>query len=160
MRAVRRSWRGMHVAIVVSVAINLFGLAFIGEQAWRRHVERQGALEISDSGVNSSLRAALRQVIERLPSEDAALLRTAFAARVPDLIARRRESFRAVERVRNDIAQLPFDAEKTRADMLVSSEARQRTAAAIQDTLLDVLPRMSNAGRRELAGFRLIPVPN
>jgi hypothetical protein len=41
--------------------------------------------------------------------------------------------------------------------MLASREARQKTAAVIQDTLLDVLPRMTEAGRRELAQYRLLP---
>jgi hypothetical protein len=160
MRALRRPLRGLHVAIVVSVALNLFCLALIGEQAWSRHVEERVALQIGDGGEALSLRTVLRQLVEKLPPGDAALLRAGFIARIPDLMALRRESVQAMDRVRADIAERPFNAEKTRTDMLASREARQKTAAVIQDTLLDVLPRMSDAGRRELAEYRLLPVRN
>ncbi len=160
MRMLRRPLRGLHVAIVFSIALNLFCLAFVGQQAWRRHAQERGALQIGDGGEALSMRVVLRQIIEKLPPEDAALLRAGFAARIPDLMALRSNSVQAMDRVRADIAQRPFDAEKTRADMLASQEARQKTAAVIQDTLLAVLPRMSDAGRRELAEYRLLPAQN
>lgn len=160
MRALRRPLRGLHVAIVVSVALNLFCLAFIGEQAWRRHVEERVSLQIGAGEEAPSLRTVLGQLVEKLPPEDAAILRASFASRIPDLIALRRDSVQAIDRVRADITQRPFDAEKTHMDMLASREARQKTAAVIQDALLDVLPRMSDAGRRELAEYRLLPARN
>jgi len=156
MRALQRPWRGLHVAIVVSVALNLFCLAFIGEQAWRRHLEDRVMLQIGDGGEALSLRGVLRPLIDKLPTEDAAQLRAGFAARIPDLMAVRREAAQAMERVRADIAQAQFDPQRTRTDMLAAREARQKAAAIIQDTLLEVLPQMSDVGRRQLAEFRLL----
>jgi Heavy-metal resistance len=156
MRALGRSWSTLHVAIVVSIALNLFCVAFIGEQAWRSHAEEHGAMQIGAGGGPLPLRTLLQQINGNLPPEDAALLRSEFAARIPDLITLRRNSVQAVERVRVDIAQQPFDPEKTRRDMLLSQEARQKTAAVIQAALLDVLPRMSDQGRRQLADYRIL----
>jgi hypothetical protein len=159
MRAPRRPLRGLHVAIVLSVALNLFCFAFIGAQVWRHQADER-IVQVGDGGEVPSMRAVLRQIIEKLPPEDAALLRRNFAGRLPELLVLRRESIQATDRVRADIAQRPFDAEKTRTDMLASREVRQKSAAIIQETLLSVLPGMTDAGRGELADYRLLPGRN
>lgn len=160
MDVLRRPMRGLRLVLVLSLGLNLFGLAFIGEEAWRHREQQTAALETDDAGEALSLRTVIRQIMDKLPPEDATLLREAFIARLPELVVLRRQSAQAIGQVRADIAQHPFDADKTRTDMLAAREARAKMASIIQETLLDVLPRMSEAARRALAEYRLLPARN
>ena len=157
MLAPRRPLRGLRLALALSLGVNLFALSFAGEMGWRHWGQEEAATVVDDPGEAPSLRGMLRQVIDTLPPEDAMLVREAFAARLPELVMLRRQSVRATAQVRADIAERPFDAGKTRADMLASRDVRQKMAAVIQQTLLDVLPKMSDAGRNGLAAYHLLP---
>src|SRR6185437_5406338 len=97
-------------------------------------------IETDGAGAAPSMRAILREIIANLPSKDGEMLRDAFIARLPELAMLNRQSLAAVDQVRTDIAQQPFDLAKTQADMLISRDARQQIGAAIQETLLGVLP--------------------
>jgi hypothetical protein len=147
--------RGVQLALAISLVVNLFGLAFIGERLWHNRVGRGVLIETESGGAAPSMRAVLREIIANLPSKDGEMLRDAFMGRLPELAMLNRQSLAAVDQVRTDIAQQPFDFAKTQADMLISRDARQQIGAAIQETLLGVLPRMSDEGRRTLAQYRL-----
>jgi hypothetical protein len=147
--------RVVQFALAISLVVNLFGVAFVGARLWHNHSIR-GALTESDTGTSAPpIRTILRQIIASLPAQDGQMLREAFIARLADLAALNRASIAADEQVRADIAQQPFDVAKTQADMLVSRDARQKTGAVIQETLLGVLPKMSDEGRQALAQYRL-----
>jgi hypothetical protein len=147
--------RGVQLALAISLVVNLFGLAFIGARLWHNRVGRGVLIETESGGAAPSMRAVLREIIANLPSKDGEMLRDAFIGRLPELAMLNRQSLAAVDQVRADIAQQPFDLAKTQADMLISRDARQQIGAAIQETLLGVLPKMSDEGRRTLAQYRL-----
>jgi hypothetical protein len=157
MLALQRPLRGFRLALALSLGFNLFAAAFVGEIGWRHWGQGRVASLVDDSNDASPLRGILRQILETLPPEDAALVREAFAARLPELMMLRRQSVQATEKVRSDIAQSHFDIDRTRADMGASREARQKMAVVIQDTLLKVLPDMSDAGRSKLATYHVLP---
>jgi uncharacterized membrane protein len=142
--------------MVLSLALNLFLVAFVGAQAWRaRNTESMLLTASSEGGITAH--GILRQLADKLPPEDGRLLRDAFAARLPELATLRRQSVQAMDRVRDDIARRPFDADRTRADMRAAREARRNLAPVIEETMLDVLPRMSDEGRIALGQYRLAP---
>jgi uncharacterized membrane protein len=150
-----RTRRVVQLVLAISLAVNLFGIAFVGARLWHNHTVRGALIEADGGTAAPPVRTILRQIIASLPAKDGVILREAFIARLPELAALNRASIGAAEQVRIDIAQQPFDFAKTQADMLVSRDARQKTGAAVQETLLGVLPKMSDEGRRALAHYRL-----
>lgn len=135
------------VAIGFSVALNIFLVGFLLAQLWSirpQHV----ADELAP-------REVLRQLAGELPAGDARHLRYAFAERLPQLAALRRDVRAATERVRDDIGAVPFDAEKLRADLDASRAARDKLRPLIEQALLEALPQMSEDGRRILSQARL-----
>ncbi len=154
-----RRMRWTHVAIILSVALNLFLVAFLGAQIWRlRHPGGVLALATSRGLATGAVtQLVLRQLIEKLPPADAAIFRNAFAARLPEMIMLQRQSIEAMEQARTDIARLPYDNDKVRADLNAGRAARQKIGPLLEETLLDILPRMSEEGRRTLSEYRLLP---
>jgi len=144
-------------AVGLSVALNLFFVAFLGAQFWRSQgIEGLFApATTSNAGAGPFRRAVLRQLVARLPPEDGRVLRAGFVARLPELVRLQRQSVAAAEQVRADIAASPLDLEKLRTDMRAAREARQQLAPVIEEALLDVVPRMSDEGRRILSDYRL-----
>ncbi|WP_316977396.1 periplasmic heavy metal sensor [Shumkonia mesophila] len=159
MRGQDGRFRWTYWAVGLSIAFNLFFAGFIGAQAWRhRHPESLLSEVIADGPVGGVVvQAILRQIAEKLPPADGHILRGAFARKFPELVPLWRQSFQAVERVRADIAERPFDGDKTRTDMLAAREARQQVSPLIEGILLDALPRMSDEGRLALSQYRLLP---
>jgi uncharacterized membrane protein len=133
-----------------SLAVNLFLVAFVGVEAWRmRHPLSSGLAE-------GAVESVFKQIGERLPADDRTVLRRAFAARLPALIAAGRDSRDGLDQARADIEADPFDPAKLRADLEAARTARQRAGLLVQEVLLDSLPRLSPRGRKAIADFRLI----
>jgi len=132
----------------LSIALNLFLLAFIGGQVWRFH----HAARMLASG--QAVEMMLRQVGARLSTQDAQTLRQAFMPKLPELRELQRQARRQLEQTREDIGATPFDAAKVKADLEQARETREKIAPIVETTFLDVLPRLS--GRRTLSHIRLL----
>lgn len=144
--------------IGLSVALNLFFLAFFAAQSWR--VVHGGPLAmIARPGLGSGgvAETILQRIAGQLPPDDARVFRQAMQSRLPEVLRLQRQSLAAMEQVRADVAARPFDAEKTRADMQAARQLRQQIAPLVEAALLEALPRMSDAGRRALGEIRLLP---
>lgn len=146
-------------AIVLSIALNVFLIAFIGVQIWR-YRDPTGFLSLATTRSFASGEIAqtlIARLSDRLPPQDAALLRQAFVARLPDLVRLQRQSFEAVEQVRRDVGEPSYDDAKVRADMDSARASAQKIRPVVEEILLDVLPRMSPEGRKALSEIRLLP---
>lgn len=135
------------LAIGFSVALNIFLVGFLLAQLWTGHT--QPAPEAL------APREILRQLAEQLPAADVEHLRRAFSGRLPELVRARREVRAASERARADIAAVPFDAAKLRADLEATRAAREKLRPLIEQALLEALPQMSEEGRKTLGTYRL-----
>ncbi|MBN8875444.1 MAG: periplasmic heavy metal sensor [Rhodospirillales bacterium] len=144
-------WRHMRWVIGISLALNLFLLAFLGVQGYRwRVAERQ----IVSGGL---VEIAIDQVSSKLSPEDARILRSAFMSHSGELATLQRQWLLAVEETRRDIGAQPFDAAKFKADLQAVREARSRISPVIEALLLEAIPRMSEAGRQAISRYRLLP---
>lgn len=144
-------WRQMRWVIGISLALNLFLLAFLGVQGYRwRVAERQ----IVSGGL---VEVAINQVSSKLPPEDARILRSSFMPHLVELATLQRQWLRAVEETRRDIGAQPFDAAKFKADLQAVREARSRISPVIEEVLLKAVPRLSDAGRQAISRYRLLP---
>ncbi len=147
-----------HWLLGLSIGLNLFFAAFIGAQAWRiRHSE--GFLPVTGSNslaTGAIIGSIVQQIASKLPPDDARTIHDAFAAKLPELIALQQQSRQAIEQLRVDIVQRPYDNNKSRTDVLTAREARQKLGRIIEETLLEVLPRMSDGGRLALSQYRLL----
>lgn len=154
-----RHIRRTRLGIGVSAALNIFLLTFVGTQAWR-HRHPDSFLAMSTIGTVASgdvARAFVQQLASVLPPEDGKVLRSAFVARLPELIRLQRSSLAAAEQVRRDIGVHPFDVNKLRTDMVAARQARQAIRPIVEDSLLEALPRMSDSGRQVLSEYRILP---
>jgi len=156
MTDARTTW--IRAGVGLSIALNLFLVGFVGAHLLPFGTPAtQSAAITGDTEPGAPLREAIRQVIERLPTGDARLLREAFAARLPELGTLQRQARQAAERVRQDIGQPTLDTAKLRADLTALHDARQKIRPVIDDILLDALPRLSPQGREILSQARLRP---
>jgi len=137
----------------LSIALNLFLLGFLGAQAWRLH-QPEGAAASAGDTLGPGF---FRQLARDLPPADARLLLSALGARLPEMIGLRRDWQQAVERLRTDIAQVPYADDKVRADLAAVQAARQKLRPVTEDLLLTILPQMSDEGRRALSQTRVKP---
>ena len=153
MATVNDSARWMRWALVLSVALNLFLVAFLGGQAWRMaHRAATGRGPISADLTER----ILPRLVAHLPPADGQLVQEAFAARLPELTELQRQSREALERARLGIAQAPYDEGRVRAELIAAQEGRQKLATIVEQTLLEVLPRMSQEGRVVLSEQRVL----
>ncbi len=155
----RKWWT--RIAVGVSLGLNLFLLGFVGARSWPL-AEQQAASPATltaDRTAAAPLREALRQLAVNLPPEDGRLLRQSFASRLPELILLHRQAQAAAERVRADIGRPSLDVEGLRSDLKAAHEARQKIAPVVDEILLEVLPRVSEQGRKTLSQFRLAARP-
>ncbi len=144
-------WRHMRWVIGISLALNLFLLAFLGVQGYRwRIAERQ----IVSGGL---VEIAMNQVSARLSSEDAQILRSAFMPHLVELATLQRQWLAAVEKTRRDIGAQPFDIVQFKADLEAVRAARSRISSVIEEVLLEAIPRLSEAGRLSVSRYRLLP---
>ena len=150
MSTVNGSGRRLRWILVASMAANVFLVGFIGAEAWR--VVRRGGGLASTALTD----VALPRILERLPPADGRLVGDAFARRLPELAELQRRAREAVERLRAEMARSPFDPEGVRAAMRELREARSRLSGVLEEILVDVLPRMSDEGRRILSEQRLL----
>lgn len=139
-----------------SLALNAFILAFAGAQTLRaRHPEKILAVVGTDRVAGAIAASIMAQLPEKLPAADGELLRKSFAAKVPELAALRAQLSQADEQVRVDVARLPFDNERLRADLLKSRMLRRQLGPLVEEMLLDVMPKLSDEGRRAISQYRL-----
>lgn len=147
------------IALTVSVALNLFLVTLIGVQMWR-HRHPDGLLAQASARWLASgqvVQAVLDQAGDQLPAEDARLLRQALTERSAELIRLQRQSRQAMEQLRRDIAQQPYDDAPVRTDLAALAQARQAIRPLVEDMLLELLPRLSPQGRQVLSRLRLLP---
>jgi len=140
----------MRWLVAVSIALNLFFAAFLGAQAWRAHQ----AMPEAERGLAQGI---VQQLAAKLPPEDAKLLRRTFLAKLPAILAAQGESADGLEQLRSDIAHAPLDMDKIRADLQPIRDGRQKSRAAVEDALLDLLPGLSPEGRQALSQYRFLP---
>lgn len=90
----------------------------------------------------------LEEMAETLPPEDARIMRQAIATYSTLLTKERHEE--QFQRLRQTLAADPFNADAFRA---AEAELRQRQTA-MNDIILEVVPRLSAEGRKKLSEFR------
>ncbi len=136
--------------LALSIALNIFLVAFLFGQLWQAHSHHA-------DGQTWSAREVLRQLERRLPEKDAQVLRHAFGSRAKQIGDLQREHRATVDRVRQDVGAAPLDLDKLRADLDASRRARDRLRPLVEQALLEALPQMSEAGRETLSRYRLMP---
>ncbi len=155
MRASDGGSRLTHWLVGISIALNLFFAAFLGAQAWRAHHRPPEAELAGERGGFGQ--GMLRQLAETLPPADARLLRNAFLTRLPAILADQARARDGLEQLRSDIGQASLDLDKVRADLQPIQEARQNSRMAVEDALIEVLPRLSPEARLTLSQYRFAP---
>lgn len=149
--------RRLRLILGVSLALNLFLLAFVAGQRWRAHRLEMLAVQpglVLQEPVAADPEAALARVSDTLPPADAAILRTAVIARLGTLLEARRGFLAAVERARAEIARDPVDPAALQAAIAEARRERQRFGPVLESLLVETVPRLSPEGRRALARFR------
>ncbi len=133
--------------LLVSLALNLFFVGTAGTMVVRDYLIAPTDAPQFDRSIDFRI----ERIATRLPSADAALLRSEFAARrgpietAHDNIQRMREKAHAVLR------QEPFDADAMRSAMADIRSARNGFDQAIHGVILAAASKMSPEGRRKLA---------
>lgn len=94
---------------------------------------------------------ALGRVFKALPAEDARVLRHAFLADAPALLAARRRLRAGMDGVRDALGDATLDPALLHARVLAAQQARAALGALAAATLERAAPLLSPAGRRALA---------
>jgi hypothetical protein len=153
MPALPQTMSWSRLAIGLSLAVNLFLLAFFAAQAWHPFAaESPPGLSAESEPLKSGF---FRRLAKTLPPDDARLLGKAVLLRLPEYAAAEREVFQAMERLRTDAAERPYNTEKVKADLDALQAARQKMPPITSQLLQEVLPQMSDEGRLALSRFRL-----
>jgi uncharacterized membrane protein len=145
--------RPLRLALVASLAANLFLVAVVGGQQIRRYLAAPGELPVGFWSPDGSPAPQVVQILAALPASDAALLREAIAEHRERLAAARADFARAMQAVRGVIAQTPVDAERLRAAIEEARRARQAFGPMLQAILVTAVPRMSEQGRLVLSQY-------
>lgn len=149
----------VRAVLAASLALNLFLMGFVGAQAWRRLHPGPSldATVFTRPGSGAIAQGYFRQLIRSLPAEDGRVLRSAFAARMPEILTLGARSLSDLERVRQAIGTTPFDPEQVKSDIATARQTRERLRTVIADALIAALPNMSQPGREALSRYRLRP---
>ncbi|MEA1674160.1 periplasmic heavy metal sensor [Nitrospirillum sp. BR 11163] len=140
---------------LLSLALNLFLLAFLGAQQWRQRTAL-GALPpvLARSAAGNALATLVGQLAEQLPAGDRSLLRGAIVSHMAQLEAAQGRFTAAMDQVRTEIDRTPLDPDALRAAMANAREQRQPIGPVLEDIMMEVLPKMSPEGRHVLARYR------
>ncbi|WP_186455772.1 periplasmic heavy metal sensor [Nitrospirillum pindoramense] len=145
----------LRLVFILSLALNLFLLAFLGAQQWRQRAVL-GALPptLARSAAGNALATIIGQLAEQLPPEDSRLLRDAILSHMGQLEAAQGRFADAMSQVRAEIDRTPLDPDALRAAMAHAREERQPISPVLEDIMMEVLPKMSPEGRHILARYR------
>lgn len=145
----------VRIALVASLAVNIFFGAFLGAQLWRSRTEMPSF--VGDSTQTPGLavaQKALQRAADALPAGDRAALRQALMARIPVLREAQEQYLQAVEAARKEIARTPIDPAALRSSIATAVAARQKIGPILGDLLADAILQMSNEGRQILGTYR------
>ncbi|WP_044560960.1 periplasmic heavy metal sensor [Azospirillum sp. B4] len=143
------------LALILSLALNLFLLAFLGAQQWRQQVALHALPPaIAGTPAGSALANLLSQLAEQLPTEDRRLLRTAFVSHAAQFQEAQARFAAAMDQVRTEVDRTPLDIDALRAAIANAREQRQPMGPVLEDIMMDVLPKMSPEGRHVLSHYR------
>ncbi|MDZ5649056.1 periplasmic heavy metal sensor [Nitrospirillum sp. BR 11828] len=145
----------LRLVFILSLAVNLFLLAFIGAQQWRQRAAL-GTLPpmLARSAAGNALATIIGQLAEELPPEDSRLLRAAILSHMTQLETAQGRFADAMSQVRAEIDRTPLNPDALRAAMANAREQRQPIGPVLEDIMMEVLPKMSPEGRHILARYR------
>jgi uncharacterized membrane protein len=142
MATVLERFHWWKVALLVSLALNVFLLAYAGG-LWAGN--REPAFLRLDP------QRPIERLASRLPAPDATLLREAYHSREGAIAAVRKEHAEAVERVLDLMAQSRLDAQALREAAAAVREHRRRMDDLVADALLTAIEKMPVETRVQLA---------
>jgi len=150
--------RSLRIILSISIALNLFLLAFVAGQRWRARGLEMMAIQsaapmLGGRNLNDRM-PALQRLYAALPPEDASILREAVEARMPALLAAQQGFLDAAEEVRQAIAHDPLVPEALQASITAARRERQTAGPLLDALMMDAIPRMSAEGRRILSNYR------
>ena len=146
--------QAVRIALVASLALNLFFAAFLGAQFWHARTDLPSLA--GGSGVSPSLTVAqmvLQKAADALPAGDRAALRQALVSRLPALGEAQQDYLQAIEAARQEVARTPIDPAALRASVDAAVAARQKISPIIGDVVADAVLHMSEEGRRILSTY-------
>jgi uncharacterized membrane protein len=144
--------RPLRIALIASLALNLFAIGAVGAAAIG------GGGWIGDLvGLRQPSRLtgmpSPRQLRAVLDDADRAILAAALDARRPAFRENLRAMFDARETVAQAIAAEPFDRARVETAFAVLREREAAVATAAQGTILDLVARLDADGRAKVAGL-------
>ncbi|MBB6252392.1 periplasmic heavy metal sensor [Nitrospirillum iridis] len=145
----------LRLALILSLALNLFLLAFVGAQQWRQQAAlRALPPSIARTPAGNVLATLFGQLAAQLPPDDRRLLRSAILSHTPQLEQTQARFAAAMDQVRTEIDRTPLDTAALRAAMAQAREQRQPLGPVLEDIVMEVLPQMSAEGRHILSRYR------
>jgi uncharacterized membrane protein len=146
VRGKARRWGWKRVAIVASIALNLFFIGLIG--AW------QGRAFFGPPPPGPSIPRMLEGTLRSLPDEDRLLLEKTFESRRME-IAKLAEGLRRTRSAMSrSLRQTDFDPADFDAKAMEARQARARLDSALHRVYRDAASGMTPAGRSKLGGSR------
>jgi uncharacterized membrane protein len=136
----RRRWR---VALIVSLALNLFLVGLVG--IWAVRPMFRGPPSPPDFS------RTIDRMAHRLSDADAAILRRAYAAHRDSILQRSREVETARRTVRRTLRSEPFDPDALAHAMDDIRKARTAFEQTLQDVMREAAAEISPDGRRILS---------
>ncbi|MDE1145537.1 MAG: periplasmic heavy metal sensor [Azospirillaceae bacterium] len=151
MRALLQS----RLLLTLSLALNLFLLAFVGAQQWReRAVLRMLPPSVAATPGGNALASAFIDLAENMPADDRRLLREAILSHMAQLEQAQAGFIQAMDQVRAEIDRTPLDDDALRAAIANARTQRQPLGLVLEDIMMDVVPKMSPEGRHVLGHYR------
>lgn len=140
-----RGRRWLRIALIASVALNLFFVGIVGVWAVKPMLrDRHGPAEL---GANSFT----ERMASRLPDADKPILRQAFQKRHDDIRRLFEEARTAQRDARRSLRANPFDPDAFSAASDRARAARDAAQAAIHQAVREAATTMSQEGRTKLA---------
>lgn len=139
----------------VSLVLNAFLLAFAGAQVWRGRVGPGVMLQPGQLMEREPPVLLLEAVASALPPADAAILRNAMAAAMPQLREARAGFAGAMAQLRVEIRREPVNRAALEADITGVMRQRERLNPAIETVLKQALPAMSLEARQAISRYRV-----
>lgn len=143
----RQGWNWKRVAIVASIALNLFFIGLVG--AWQGR-----ALFGGGPPPGPTIPRMLEGTLRNLPDEDRLLLQRTFESRRME-IAKLAEGLRRTRSAMSrSLRQTDFDPADFDAKAMEARQARARLDSALHRVYRDAASGMTPAGRSKLGGSR------